>query len=125
MWVTKQLTGMKTYYCQVAGSRWFLHSRHWCPEKCLIPHQFLGVLSATSIPTLPSSHDCTCRNHGLCSTCLPRSFLFSSLISLIHIRMLIKKPIQSVSCFFEVYRCFCPRFSTQIRQFICYTNKPD
>ena len=57
--------------------------------------------------------------------CLPRSFLFSSLISLIHIRMLIKKPTQRVSCFFEVYRCFCPRFSTQIRQFICYTNKPD
>lgn len=28
---------MKTHYCQVAGSRWFLHSRHWHPEKCLIP----------------------------------------------------------------------------------------
>lgn len=43
-------------------------------------------------------------------------FYFLVLYPLIHIRMLIKKPTQRVNCFFEVYRCFCPPFSTLTRQ---------
>lgn len=123
MWVTKQLTQIKTHCCQVDGSRWFLHSRHWHPEKydC---YQFLGVLNVTSVVMLPSHPDCTRRNCGICSTCLPYSFPFSSFTCLIHIRILIKKPTQTALLHWSLHT-LCSPLSTQARQFICYSNKSD